>query len=94
MMKHWSSDVVACSDETEISPAAAQKLQQHGIELRSEAVSSLVGAAGRLTRIKFVSGPDLEREGFFSRRVATRLRSFRTASAAGVMRRAGSSSTQ
>lgn len=65
MMKHWIADVVACSDGTEVSGDAARKLKQHGIPLRSEPVVALEGTRGLLTKIKFKSGPDLERSGLF-----------------------------
>ena len=44
MMKHWMEDVVACSDGTEVSPQAAQKLLTHSIPLRSEPIALLEGA--------------------------------------------------
>lgn len=65
MMKHWIADVAACSDGTEVSAEAVQKLKQHGIPLRSESIRSLEGAGGELTTIKFESGPDLDRAGLF-----------------------------
>jgi thioredoxin reductase len=65
MMKHWVADVVACSDGTEVSTDAMQKLKQHGISLRSESIRSLEGAGGELATIKFSSGPDLDRAGLF-----------------------------
>src|SRR3954465_8647480 len=65
MMKHWMADVVACSDGTAVSAEAARKLKQHGIPLRSEPVEALEGANGVLTKIKFKSGPELERAGLF-----------------------------
>jgi thioredoxin reductase len=65
MMKHWIGDVVACSDGAEVSANAARKLKQHGIPLRSEPVAALEGANGVLTKIKFESGPELERAGLF-----------------------------
>ena len=65
MMKHWVADIVACSDGSEVSADAARKLKQHGIPLRSEPIVSLEGTAGILTRIKFKSGPDLDRAGLF-----------------------------
>jgi thioredoxin reductase len=65
MMKHWIADVVACSDGTEVSADAARKLMQHGIPMRSEPVVALEGVNGVLTKIKFKSGPDLERAGLF-----------------------------
>jgi len=65
MMKHWMEDVVACSDGTEVSPQAAQKLRAHNIPLRSEPIESLEGANGELTKIVFKSGSDLPRAGLF-----------------------------
>jgi thioredoxin reductase len=65
MMKHWMQDVVACSDGTEVSAQAARKLKEHNIPLRTEAIRSLEGADGELTKIVFESGPDLPRAGLF-----------------------------
>jgi thioredoxin reductase len=65
MMKHWMQDVVACSDGTEVSAQAARKLKDHNIPLRTEAIRSLEGADGELTKIVFESGPDLPRAGLF-----------------------------
>jgi hypothetical protein len=41
MMKHWMSDVVACSDGTEVSPQAVLKLEEHNIPLRTEPFNPL-----------------------------------------------------
>ena len=38
MMKHWMSDVVVCSDGTEVSAQAMRKLQEHNIPLRREPI--------------------------------------------------------
>jgi thioredoxin reductase len=65
MMKHWITDVVACSDGTDVSTDATRKLKQHGIPLRSEPVVVLEGANGLLSKIKFKEGPELERTGLF-----------------------------
>jgi thioredoxin reductase len=65
MMKHWTADVVACSDGSKVSPDAARKLQEHEIPLRSEPIESLEGADGELTNIVFKGGSDLPRAGLF-----------------------------
>jgi thioredoxin reductase len=65
MMKHWMSDVVACSDGSEVSAEAVRKLEEYGIALRSEPIRSLEGEDGWLTKIVFESGPDLPRAGLF-----------------------------
>jgi len=64
-MKHWMSDVVVCSDGTEVSPQTMRRLEQHGIPLRSEPVQSLQGTNGELSKIVFSSGPELPRAGLF-----------------------------
>jgi thioredoxin reductase len=65
MMKHWISDVVACSDGTEISSDVARKLKDHGIPLRSEPIMFLEGLEGVLTSIRFKNGPELACAGLF-----------------------------
>ena len=65
MMKHWMSDVVACSDGTEVSAKAMRKLEEFDIPLRSEPIQSLEGREGRLAKIVFKSGADLARAGLF-----------------------------
>jgi thioredoxin reductase len=65
MMKHWMSDVVACSDGTEVSAQAVRKLKEHNIPLRTESIQSLEGTDAELTKIVFTSGPDLHRAGLF-----------------------------
>jgi len=65
MMKHWISDVVACSDGTEVSAKAARKLREYSIPLHSEPIRSLEGADGELKSIKFESGKTLSRSGLF-----------------------------
>ena len=65
MMKHWISDVVACSDGTEVSAKAARKLKEYSIPLHSEPIRSLEGADGELKSIQFESGKALTRSGLF-----------------------------
>jgi thioredoxin reductase len=65
MMKHWTPDIVALSDGTEVSADTALKLRRYGISLREERIRSLEGTAGKLGTVRFESGPDLEREGLF-----------------------------
>ena len=65
MMKHWMSDVVACSDGTEVTAKAIRKLEEYKIPLRSEPIRSLEGADGELAKIVFESGPELPRAGLF-----------------------------
>jgi thioredoxin reductase len=65
MMKHWITDVVACSGGTEVSPHATRRLEGHNIPLRTEPIVSLEGTNGELTKIVFKSGPELARAGLF-----------------------------
>ena len=65
MMKHWISDVVACSDGTEVSAKVARKLKEFSIPLHSEPIRSLEGADGELKSIQFENGKALARSGLF-----------------------------
>ena len=87
MMKHWMSDVVACSDGTEVSAKAIRKLEEHNIPLRSEPIRSLEGADGELTKIVFKSGPELPGPVCSFRPAAIRHRILSKVLAASVMRK-------
>jgi thioredoxin reductase len=65
MMQHWISDVVVCSDGTEISSALRCKLEERGIALRMETIARLKGERGELSQIEFANGPPLFRNGLF-----------------------------
>ena len=65
MMKHWVDDVVVCSDGSKLSQAAAQKLDERGIPLRAESITSLEGEEGQLREIRFEKGPPLRRAALF-----------------------------
>ena len=65
MMKHWTPDVVACSDGIEVSAKVVRKLEEYKIPLRSEPIRYLEGADGELAKIVFESGPELRRAGLF-----------------------------
>lgn len=65
MMKHWTADVVACSNGTRVSPQAMRKLKEHDIPLRMEPIKCLEGVKGVLTNMVFESGKDLPRAGLF-----------------------------
>jgi thioredoxin reductase len=65
MMQHWVSDVVVCSDGTEISSALRCKLEGRGLGLRMEPIVRLRGERGRLSQMEFATGPPLLRNGLF-----------------------------
>ena len=62
MMKHWISDLVACSDGTRRQCAS---LRNTTFRCAPSPIKSLEGADGELTKIVFESGPDLPRAGLF-----------------------------
>lgn len=65
MLKHWTPDVVACSDGCLPSAEALRKPQAFDIPLRPERVGALEGRDGRLERIRFASGSTLARAALF-----------------------------
>ena len=65
MMKHWISDVIVCTDNTEPSKALVRKLAERGVPLRTEPVAGLKGSKGVLSAITFGSGTSLPRDGLF-----------------------------
>jgi thioredoxin reductase len=65
MMKHWVSDVVACSDGTKLSAKAISRLERHSIPLRPEPIERIEGKDGELTKIVFRDGTELPRAGLF-----------------------------
>jgi thioredoxin reductase len=65
VMQHWVSDVVVCSDGTEISRELQGKLEKRGIGMRMGTIARLRGERGQLSQIEFASGPPLLRDGLF-----------------------------
>lgn len=88
MMQHWVSDVVVCSDGTEISSALRCKLDERGIVPRMETVARLKGERGQLLQIEFATGLPLLRNGLFFLLVASRHPICRTVSVASEVKRA------
>src|SRR6476660_4950199 len=67
MMKHWSSDVLLCTDgPSAISPSMQARLQQRGITVCSDIIVSLEGTDdGALQEIHLQSGKALKRAAIF-----------------------------
>lgn len=65
MMKHWTADVVACSNGSPVGTRALQRLEQHCIPLRQEPIHRLEGLNGQLATIVFKGGEPLPRDGLF-----------------------------
>ena len=65
MVRHWASDVVACSGGTEVSEEAARKLELFGIPLRTDRIRCLRGSEGRLSALGFDRGNELAVSGIF-----------------------------
>jgi thioredoxin reductase len=61
----WSRDVVVCTHGRGLTPKARQRLETAGIPVRTERITALEGADGRLARIVFTRGPALPREALF-----------------------------
>ncbi len=89
MMKHWVSDVVACSHGTEVSVEAAQKLKQHGIPLRSEPIVPLMASMGPLRRSSSQSVPIYKGRVCSFQPVAIKRLIFRGASVASATKKEG-----
>jgi thioredoxin reductase len=69
----WSEDVVLVTHGKSLSRDARARCLRHGIAVREEPVSRLVGRRGALERIEFTSGPPLKRRAlFFATRQAQR----------------------
>lgn len=65
VMQHWVSDVVVCSDGTEISAALRSKLEERGIGIRMGTIARLRGERGQLSQIEFANGPPIVRDALF-----------------------------
>lgn len=61
----WSDDVVLITDGARLGPEARARCDRHGVAVREEQIRRLVGRAGKLQRIEFMSGPSLARAALF-----------------------------
>ena len=65
-MQQWSRDLVLCTNGPDgLAPGLRDQLAACRIQVRTEPVLRLEGAAGKLERIHFESGPPLERSALF-----------------------------
>ena len=66
MMRHWSDDIVLCTDAGQ-SPTEAQQLQlaAAGVRTSADPIAGLEGRAGRLQAIRFQSGEVIARTALF-----------------------------
>jgi thioredoxin reductase len=67
VLSGWSNDVVLCTDGPAQLDGQRETLAGLGVRIREEPIRELVGAAGRLDRIEFMSGPAESREALFVR---------------------------
>lgn len=65
ILRGWSDDVVLLTDGKRLSPVQRARSKRHGIAVREEPVSRLVGRTGRLERIEFAIGRPLARTALF-----------------------------
>ena len=61
----WSDDVVLVTDGKALGREARARCERHGVAVRQEPVSRLVGRGGKLQRIEFEAGPPLTRAALF-----------------------------
>ena len=65
LLRSWSDDVVLITDGKALGREARSRCGRHGVAVREEPVSRLVGREGRLHWIEFASGPPLARAALF-----------------------------
>lgn len=65
LLRSWSDDVVLITDGASLGPEARARCDRHGVAVREERVRRLIGRAGKLQRIEFVSGRSLARAALF-----------------------------
>ena len=61
----WTDDVVLLTDGKPLGRQARARCERHGVAVREEPVSRLVGRGGKLERIEFKEGPPLKRAALF-----------------------------
>lgn len=65
ILRAWSEDLVLITDGKPLGRDARMRCGRHGIAVREEPVSRLVGRGGKLERIEFTAGPPLRRVALF-----------------------------
>ena len=65
VLRAWSEDVVLLTDGRPLARDQRKRCARHGIRVREEPVSRLVGRGGRLERVEFAASPALERVALF-----------------------------
>jgi thioredoxin reductase len=62
----WSKDLVLCTDgQARLRREGLERLERHGIIVRTEKIARLEGRKGQMERIVFADGSTLERKGMF-----------------------------
>lgn len=65
ILRAWSDDVVLLTDGKPLGRRERARCDRHGVRIREEPVTRLVGRDGKLVRITFASGPALRRAALF-----------------------------
>ena len=65
VLRGWSKDIVLLTDGHRLGAQQHVRCRRHGIAVREDPVSRLVGRAGRLLRVEFAVGPALARTALF-----------------------------
>jgi thioredoxin reductase len=65
LLRQWTDDLVLCTDGTLLSSEQKTRLRKRGVDLREEAIDSLVEKNGCLEAIRFMGGETLPRRALF-----------------------------
>ena len=65
LLRQWTDDLVLCTDGTLLSSEQKTRLRKRGVDLREEAIDSLVEKNGCLQAIRFMGGETLPRRALF-----------------------------
>ena len=63
--RQWTDDLVLCTDGTPFSSEQKTRLRKRGVDLREEAINSLVEKNGCLEAVQFMEGETLPRRALF-----------------------------
>jgi thioredoxin reductase len=65
LLRQWTDDLVLCTDGRPLSSEQKTRLRKRGVDIREEAIDSLVEKNGCLEAIRFLGGETLPRRALF-----------------------------
>ena len=65
LLRQWTDDLVLCTDGRPLSAEQGDRLRRRGVDLREQAIDSLMGKNGCLEAIRFKGGEALPRRALF-----------------------------